>query len=362
MAIDLETLEVNIPSINFGEYTTLLSGPPKSGKTEFCTEYDKSLILDFEQGSKGKVVYRVPIQKWIEVKQLVRQLITNEQLKLKYNTICFDTMNYAFPALKKYAINLYQQEHTDKDITSFNKIPYGGGWQILEEEIKDVINSLKRVGYGIVLVAHIKEKTFNRNTSGEYEKTVPDLSDRERNIISAMADFLLLAKFETEIIEPAVLDGEKVIKDAIVKTNRVLYLRTNENVEAGFRWKNVPEKIPFQIEALKKVFTNAVLEEIETGKKKYELTDEKTEKINEKFRKENELRQQQEFKEQRKQEEEHKLEEIKKEIIDTANNKFKEGITKEVINKAFAGDPKQLTSLDEANAMLERVKNLIKEQ
>jgi hypothetical protein len=307
LLINLHELEINIPTTNFGEFSTLISGSPKIGKSEFCTKFDKPLILDFEEGTKGKVVYRIPIKKWIEVKNIVKQLTTDLTLKEKYQTVCFDTVNYAFGLLKKYAIDQYQQG-TEKLIDTFNKIPYGGGWEILETEFKNVANSLKRAGYGIVFVAHVKDKVYNRDLEDEYTKTVPDLTDRERNIVSAMVDFLLTAGMEAKIVEDAVRDknGNKV-KGAVIENRRVLYLRTNNNVEAGFRWANVPEKINFDYDELQKVFQQAVQEEIETGKEKYGLSDKKVSDISKQKEKER-------IEEEKKIVEENLLEDIIKEI------------------------------------------------
>jgi len=278
--LDLMGLEPNIPPTDFGVYTTAISAPPKFGKSTWCTLYENPLILDFEEGTKGKVVYRVQVAKWTDVKKYIRQLAKEPKLKEKYKTICFDTVNYALEGCKQYIMENYQADHPEKLIDTFNKIPYGGGYELLAKEFKGEINKLKRAGYGIVLVSHIKDKIYDKETESEHTKTVPDLSDKERNLISAMADFLLLGEFETEIIEPAKKDSNnKVIKEAIIETKRVLYLRTNEKAESGFRWDNCPEKIPFDFETFKEVFKEAVEKEIEEGKKKFSITDKKAEEI-----------------------------------------------------------------------------------
>jgi hypothetical protein len=180
----------------------------------------------------------------------------------------------------------YQTNHPEKIIDTFNKIPYGGGHELLAKEFKDEINKLKRAGYGIVLVSHIKDKIFDKDSEQEHTKTVPDLSDKERNLISAMADFLLLGDFETEIIEPAVRDGnDKVIKEAVTDTRRVLYLRTNEKAESGFRWDDCPATIDFDFDEFKKVFQQAVSKEIERGKVKFGISDDKAKEIEESMEK-----------------------------------------------------------------------------
>jgi hypothetical protein len=278
--LDLMGLEPNIPPTDFGVYTTAISAPPKFGKSTWCTLYEKPLILDFEEGTKGKVVYRVQVAKWTDVKKYIRQLAKEPKLKEKYKTICFDTVNYALEGCKQYIMDEYQANHPDKLIDTFNKIPYGGGKELLAKEFKGEINKLKRAGYGIVLVSHIKDKMFDKETELERTKTVPDLSDSERNLISAMADFLLLGEFETEVIEPAKKDSNgKVIKEAITETKRVLYLRTNEKAESGFRWDDCPEKIAFDFEVFKEVFKEAVENEIEKGKLKFSISDKKVNEI-----------------------------------------------------------------------------------
>jgi hypothetical protein len=348
--LDLMSLEVNIPSRDFGTYCTSLSAPPKYGKSEFCTKFDKPLIFDFEEGTKGKVVYRVQVTTWQEVKKYVKQLTKEPKLKEKYKTICFDTTNYALEACKQYVMAEYQANNPEKLIDTFNKIPYGGAHELLSKEFKATINSLKKAGYGIVLVSHVKDKTFDKDSEQEHTKTVPDLSDRERNLISAMADFLLLGEFELETLSSAEFDGKgKVIKEAIVKTNRVLYLRTNEEAEAGFRWEDVPERIPFDYDTLQEVFIKAVDNEIKTGKKKFGLSDEKAEEIRERLDEQKIQEEQEAFEYQ-------DIEELKSEIIALIRSKKDEGVKVSEIKNCLDG-----LSVKEVNSLadIDRIKTIL---
>ena len=361
---DLMELEPNIPPVDFGVYTTSLAGPPKIGKSTWCTFYDKPLIFDFEEGTKGKVVYRVPVSKWAEVKKYIRQLTKEPKLKEKYKTICFDTVNYALEACKQYIIDQYQADHPDKIINTFNQIPWGGGHELLAKEFRNEINKLRRAGYGVVLVSHIKDKVFDKETENEHTKTVPDLSDRERNLVSAMADFLLLAEFETEVIEPVKKDSnDKVIKEAVVDTKRVLYLRTNEDAEAGFRWEDCPEKIPFDFDIFKQVFQEAVLKEIEKGKVKFGLSDQKVEDIKNNLDSIRLKEQEDVFKEEqekeRQEQEQQKLLETISQIKQTAKNLAANGVSvKEKINPILNGNPDKLTSLEAAQEILSKLQTL----
>lgn len=357
--LDLNNLEVNIPSTEFGTYTTVLSAPPKFGKTGFCTQYPKPLILDFEEGSAGKVVYRVPCAKWTDVKKYCKQLTANPDLKNKFQTICIDTVNYALEACKQYIIDQYQAQHPDKIIDTFNKIPYGGGHELLSKEFKGAINSLKRAGYGVVLVSHIKDKIFDKESESEHTKTVPDLSDRERNMVSATADFLLLGDFELEVLEPAIKDNTgKVLKEAVVKNNRILYLRTSESAEAGFRWENVPEKIPFDYDIFKEIFDEAVMEEIEKGKVKYNLSEAKATEIRKDLDSQKKKNEQELF-------EETKIELTVDQLVEEIVLQSKEKVAKEPsngvkINKILGNKHPAtfITDIEQANKILEAIKSL----
>jgi len=361
--LDLTELEPNIPPLEFGVYCTSIAGPPGVGKSEFCTKYDKPFIFDFEEGTKGKVVFRVPVSRWIEVKKYIRQLVSKPELKNKFQTCAIDTVNYCLEACKQYIIDQYQADHPDKIIDTFNKIPYGGGKELLSKEFKGEINKLKRAGYGVILVSHIKDKVFDKETENEHTKTVPDLTDADRNMINAMADFSLLVDFETDIIEPAKKDSNgKVIKEAVVETKRVMYLRTNESAEAKFRWPNVPEKIDFDYDAFKQVFQEAVLQEIEQGKKKFGLSDEKIEEIKDSlsYRRENE--QEETIKEEQEKDklekEQESLEFTINSIMELAKELKGNGVDIKEINKVLGGDPRKLKDIEEARTTLKNLRNL----
>ena len=356
--VNLKELEVNIPTDNFGEYCTSLSAPPKWGKTEWATKYDRPFILDFEEGAKGKVVLRASVSKWAEVKKYVRQLVREPELKNKIQTVIFDTVNYALEYCKQHVMNDYQSKNPDKIIDTFNKIPFGGGWELLIKEFKTEINKLKRAGYGVVLISHVKTKEFEKKSESAHYKTVPDLTDKERNLITAMADFMLLGEFETEVITPAKLNSDgKIVEEAVVKTNRVIHLRTNNNAEAGFRWEKCPEKIPADFYYFQKIFKEALLEEIEKGKRKYDLDDNKAKEIRESLDEIKKEEQEQIINEEKKKEEKLIIDEIVEEIKETALEKVETlGCSKQEVAKVFTNPRLEFNTVESAEECLLKVK------
>ena len=96
MAIDLLTLEPQQISRDLKGKFTLLYGDPKVGKTTLASEIDNVLIASFEMGSNALHNVRVvPMQKWKDWKDTVRQLVRDKdkevngkkQTNIWYNSI-----------------------------------------------------------------------------------------------------------------------------------------------------------------------------------------------------------------------------------------------------------------------------------
>ena len=93
MAIDLLALQPNIITKDIRSKYIVLAGPPKIGKTEFITQCPKSLVLAFEKGTNGRPGAMVqPIQKWTEMRQVLRQL-EKPEVKEKFEVIGIDTVS-----------------------------------------------------------------------------------------------------------------------------------------------------------------------------------------------------------------------------------------------------------------------------
>lgn len=92
MGIDILSLQPNVISRDLRGKYLLLAGAPKIGKTEFCCQSDKALIIATEIGTnaQGNVMVQ-PVTTWSEWKLILRQL-EKPQAKELYQTICIDTV------------------------------------------------------------------------------------------------------------------------------------------------------------------------------------------------------------------------------------------------------------------------------
>lgn len=86
--IDLLNLEPQKISRDLRGKFTLVYGDPGCGKTSLAAKFDKVLICAFEQGTNAlNNVYVQPIKTWKDWKQVVKQLIKNDELKERYHSV-----------------------------------------------------------------------------------------------------------------------------------------------------------------------------------------------------------------------------------------------------------------------------------
>lgn len=121
------------------------------------------------------------------------------------------------------------------------------GYAMLTAEFSDTLRKISMLGYGIMLIAHAKEKNESITVNGEdvvITKVSPDIPDRAKAIVNALVDII----------------GYIDIKfDDNGNANRTFVTRATPTIMAGSRLKYLKERIPFGYDEL----INAIGEAIE---------------------------------------------------------------------------------------------------
>lgn len=111
----------------------------KIGKTTFCCQSDKALILATEIGTNAQSGAMVqPIQKYADFKLVLRQL-EKPEAKEKFNTICIDTIGILYDLCEQY---ICQQNGVSK----INEVPYGGAYSQLSKEFESSLRKITMMG------------------------------------------------------------------------------------------------------------------------------------------------------------------------------------------------------------------------
>lgn len=234
--INLLDIQPNVISRDLREKIIFIYGDPKTGKTATACKFPNPLLLAFEKGYNAIAGIRpLPINKWSEFKQALKQLRT-EEVKQMYETIIVDTADIAYDLCEKFIC----QKH---GVDTIGDIPYGAGYGQVEKEFDECLREIALLGYGLVIISHAEDKTFKDEQGIEFNKIVPTLNKRARKVTLRMADIIGYSRsIETE---------------QCVKT--MLFMRGTPRFEAGSRFKYTPPQIELTYDNL----VNAIAEAIE---------------------------------------------------------------------------------------------------
>lgn len=259
MAIDLLNITPHQVSRDMRGYTVFLYGQPKSGKTTTATKFPRHLLLAFEKGYNAiPGAMAQPINSWAEFKRVLRQL-KDDKVKEMYETIIIDTVDIAYNYCEKYICSNAPRGDGAFGVDSIGDIPYGKGYTQLAQEFDESLRTIAQLDYGLVMISHATDKVFKDEAGAEYNRIVPTLDKRAKNIVSRMVDLYGYSRIVTDE------NGKDVTK---------LFLRGTSRYEAGSRFKYTPDYIDFDYNSLVNAIGEAIDRQAEEDGKEF-FTDER---------------------------------------------------------------------------------------
>lgn len=243
MAIDLLNIKPHQVSRDMRGYTVFLYGEPKSGKTTTATKFPRHLLFAFEKGYNAiPGAMAQPINSWAEFKKALRQL-KDAQIKEQFETIIIDTVDIAYSYCEKYVCTNYQKSDGTYGVDSVSDIPFGKGYTLVGQEFDESLRTIAQLDYGLVMISHATDKVFKDESGKEYNRIVPTLDKRAKNIVSRMVDLY---------------GYSRIVTDNEGKESTKLFLRGTSRYEAGSRFKYTPDYIDFNYSSLVSAIGEAI--------------------------------------------------------------------------------------------------------
>ena len=209
----------------------------KIGKTSLIASFPKSLIFSFEPGTNAlDGIYKINITSWKDFKLAVKQL-ANDKVKEKFQFLGIDTVDIAFDLCEQYICST-------NGVQAIGDIPYGGGWAKLKKEFSKIFRDIAMMGYGIIFISHAQEKTIKENGE-EYSRIIPACPSIAANIVNKLVDFIIYIGIEYD--GPEDETGE-----------RYMYFKGNKYMQAGSRFRYIPEKVKFGYQELVDAVNDAI--------------------------------------------------------------------------------------------------------
>ena len=252
----LGRIKKNKVMADFSNYIYTISGKPKSGKTSLVYKCavekfgnaDNLLLVAFERGYNAlNDINAVDIEKYDEFVELVDELVKNKK-DLPYKMVALDTVDImqdlAIPYMLKKA-----SRRDNKMYKVISDVPYGNGWNLLQEVIYEQVNKLVKAGYNLWFITHDKDKTFTTKDGLSYDKTVLSLTGKVRDVCVNMSDFIVYIDTTQRKVDDKIVD------------ERIIRFRGDSTIEAGGRLEQVVESIPYSIKGFIKAVEDAILAE-----------------------------------------------------------------------------------------------------
>ena len=215
------------PKKNLEDFTILIYGPPKIGKSTLASQFDSPLFLAAEAGLNSLEVYQVPIMTWEDFLNTCKEITTG---KHEFKTIVIDTVDNLFKACSEYIRKKANIQHE-------SDLEWGKGWGLVKDEFTRALTKLSLLPYGLVMVSHSDFIEIKTRTA-TITKAVPTLQKSAREVVLKMCDIILFA--------------ESTVTDA--GESRLMRTKPSENWEAGDRTKRLPATLPLDYQSFYNAF------------------------------------------------------------------------------------------------------------
>jgi len=169
--------ERTAPRNKLGEYSILVYGREKIGKTSLASCFPDALFISFEPGTRALSVYEMQPDNWKAFRSIVLALKTETRFK----TIVIDTVDLAYRQCEEYVCKREGIDHpSDED--------WGKGWAAVKNEFAGTLNKLLSQSRGVVFVSHETERSIKRRGGRETTRIVPTMAGQARTVIEPMID------------------------------------------------------------------------------------------------------------------------------------------------------------------------------
>lgn len=218
------------PAFDINAVTMLLFGPPKIGKSTFCSRFEDALFLATESGLNYLETFNVRINNWSDALDVLTALEADNRFK----TLVIDTVDQLWLFCVTELLKQYK-------VSFVGDLPFGKGYALIENEFQKFIQRLVALKRGIVFISHSQLDDID-TLQGNVRRFVPTIPARVRSIVMPLVDVIGFAVVETSI-DP---NGERVER-------RVLHTQAGTLWEAGDRTGRLPEVMPFKFTVFKQI-------------------------------------------------------------------------------------------------------------
>ena len=251
--------EKNVITVSLENYRHYWRGIPKIGKTTLfrdlvIAQYGKAeggLLISpgNETGYKAlSNLYGIEAPTWEDFVDIIDDLVENKT-ENEFKIVAVDTVDELVSIASDKVLKIHFQRKGEK-VQTLNQClgGYGAGHTMVQKLINDQIRRLESSGYGLIFISHTKVKDVKEKGADEsYQQLTGSMESRFDKIFTDKADII------------ATLTVDKNIQDErLIGSERFIYFRSDNFVDAGTRFPDIPERVQMNAEEYIKAFEHGV--------------------------------------------------------------------------------------------------------
>jgi hypothetical protein len=169
-------LERSKPMQSLQDYSILLYGERKIGKTSLVAEFKDVYFLMCEPGGKSLAIHKQDIGSWRELEFCAAELLKHKEFPF----VCIDTADQAWQLCQTHVCRELGVEHP-------SELGYARGWHKLRDTFKGAFNPLLQQK-GVIFISHMTESEVTSRSGSKFNRIQPTLSGQGQEYLEAVVD------------------------------------------------------------------------------------------------------------------------------------------------------------------------------
>lgn len=169
---------ISVPKTRLQDYTILLYGEKKIGKTSMWKHAEHTFFLMFEPGGKALRIYQKNVTRWSQFVGYVNLL----EKDTTFQTVVVDPVDIAYDLCFQHMLDKLHIEHpTDEN-------DFGKSWRQIEREFTLHFLRLLALDKGIILIAHAVDRETKTKLGQKFIKTAPEMPGQAARFFEGIVD------------------------------------------------------------------------------------------------------------------------------------------------------------------------------
>lgn len=193
---------IKSPTDSLGDYTLLIAGEKKVGKTALCSQFPNHFIFEFEVGNAKHLNCTYED---ISSLKIFNEILKEAETTKWFGTVICDEIAVLYDMC---ADSVCKKE----GVSHLSDLEWGKGWSLANKAFEGYLRRIQGLTGGNIYTAHTEMKTIKTRNKQDISKMETSLSGAAQKIMDRMTHFWGVITFGDNSIRTMQIEGDDLIK------------------------------------------------------------------------------------------------------------------------------------------------------